>query len=282
MSPEYRVAEIDDNDSVPFIILTVATPSHSETAVRLTNSAKKLGLPYISIEIPSIHRSVSPRGINDPDYSKPSLISTVMAELERPILYLDADMIVAARPFLIEYLAAEEFDFGIFNWLSLQSNQAYKSTGSSNAGPTVYTFSHGVDATSRTQLICSGCVHYWGCSEYSIELLAAWRDCVTRNPECVDDHSLDYAFNNLPSADKLKTFWLPRAYARYAWWVFDTPVLNHPDYPNPGLGFVPFPDSRGRQRIHMEQLSPRLLTSREATLRDHRFVVGPDGSPQWV
>ena len=282
MSPHYALREVDDNDSVPFIILSAATPSHSETADRLTNSIKKLGLPYISIEIPTIHRSVSPRGTDDPDYCKPNLISTVMAELQRPILYMDSDVVVEAHPFLIEYLSAEFYDFGIFNWLSLPSNQAYKPTGSSDSGLTVYAFSHGVDAISRTQLVCSGAVQYWGCSQKSIELLDGWRDCVTNNPECPDDHSLDYAFNNLPFADKLKTFWLPRAYARYAWWIFDTPVLNHPDYPNPGVGSVPLAEFRGRPRVHMEQLTPRDLTSQEMTLRDNCFVVGPDGVPRVI
>jgi len=282
MSPRYAVVDIDDNDSAPFVVLTVATPSHSDTAARLTNSARKLGLPHISIEVPTIHRSVSPRGTDDPDYCKASLISTVMAELERPILYLDSDMIVEARPFLIEYLSAEDHDFGIFNWLGLPSNHAYKPTGTTDSGRTVYQFSHGVDAISRTQLVCSGGVQYWGCSQQSIELLDAWRDCVTNNPESPDDHSLDWAFNNVESVEKLKTFWLPRAYVRLAWWIFDTPVLNHPDYPNPGSGSVPLTEFRGRPRVHMEQLTPRLLTYQEEMLRDHRFVVGPDGMPHVV
>ncbi len=283
MTPHhYGLREVDDNDSVPFIILSVATPSHSEASDRLNDSVKKMGLPYISIEVPTIHRSVSPRGTDDPDYCKPNLISAVMAELERPILYLDSDVVMEARPFLIEYLSAEDYDFGIFNWLSLPSNQAYKPTGSKHSGLTVYAFSHGVDAISRTQLVCSGAVQYWGCSQNSIELLDRWRDCVTSNPESPDDHSLDYAFNNSRFADTLKTFWLPRAYARYAWWIFDTPVLNHPDFPNPGLGFVPLAEFKGRPRIHMEQLSPRVLTSQEKTLRGNRFVVGPEGAPRVV
>ena len=176
MSPRFAVVDIDVSDSVPFVVLTVATASHSDTAARLTNSTRKLGLPHISIEVPTIHRSVSPRGTDGPDYCKASLISTVLAELERPILHLD----------------------------------------------------------------------------------------------------------NVESVKKLKTFWLPRAYVRLAWWIFYSPVLDHPDYPNPGLSSVPLTEFRGRPRVHMEQLTPRLLTCREEMLRDHRFVVGPDGMPHVV
>jgi len=281
-TPTFVVREIDDNNSVPYIIFFAATASHSESSSRLTASIKKFGLPFISVEIPTIHRSVSPRGTDDPTYCKANLISAVMADLKRPILYLDADIIVEARPFLIDYLCAEDYDFGIFNWLTLPTNQAYKPTGSSASGVTVFRFSHAVDAISRTQLVCSGAVQYWGCSDVSIELLSHWRDCVIANPGCPDDHSLDYAFNNLPFADKLKTYWLPRAYIRYAWWVFDKPVLNHPDYPNPGVGFTELAEFRGRPRIHMDRLLPRILTGQEQTLRSNSFVVAPDGAPQLV
>jgi len=279
---DFFIREIDDNDSVPYVILIAATDSHSEPASRLVGSIKELGLPFVSLRIPAIHRSVSPNGTDDLDYCKAHLISTVMADLKRPIFYLDSDVVVKSRPFLIEYLCAEDYDFGVFNWLALGSNQAYKPTDARRSESVVYRFSHSIDAISRTQLICSGAVQYWGYSNKSSELINLWRDCVANNPGCPDDHSLDYAVNNLNSADELKSFWLPRAYARYAWWVLDAPVIDHPDYPNPGSGFTPLSEFRGKPRVHMDQLSPRLLTTQEETLKCVDFVVGPGGVPQAV
>jgi hypothetical protein len=270
-APEFTIQDADYNLSVPFMVLFAATPSHKEMANRLRESVKNLGLPFVSLEVPTIHKSVSPKGSDDIRYCKANLIAHFLRRQDRPVLYIDSDCIVESYPFLAGYLSAEAYDFAVFNWLNLESNQAYVRDGSESTGLFTYKFSHSIEYVSRTQLICSGAVQYWGCSNVSLKLLSDWMDCVQDNPNCPDDHSLDYAFNNFGQPDCIKSYWLPKAYARYAWWVFDKPVIDHPDYPNPGLGFTSLEVFKDKPRVYMEQLSPRILTSRERTLKTNVF-----------
>lgn len=277
-APEFIIQDADYNQSVPFIVLFAATPSHQGMANRLMGSVKKLGLPFCSLQVPTIHRSVSPKGSDDVRYCKANLIAHILNDKRRPILYVDSDCIIESYPFLIEYLSAEAYDFAIFNWLNLESNQAYMKDESEGANSQTYKFSHSIEYISRTQLICSGAVQYWSNSDISERLLSGWMSCVKSNPNCPDDHSLDYAFNNFDETAPMKSYWLPKAYARYAWWVFDKPVINHPDYPNPGVDFTPLTVFNGKPRVHMEQLSPRILRGNEQALKSRKFTLGLDGS----
>jgi hypothetical protein len=45
-----------------------------------------------------------------------------------------------------------------------------------------------------------------------------------------DDHCLDVAFN-YRSPDRLRFEWLPKEYARYAFWIFSDPIIDHPELP---------------------------------------------------
>jgi hypothetical protein len=277
-APKFIIQDADYNQSVPFIVLFAATPSHQGMANRLKDSVKKLGLPFISLQVPTIHKSVSPKGSDDIRYCKANLIAHILNDKNRPILYIDSDCVVESYPFLIEYLSAEAYDFAIFNWLNLESNQAYVRDESEETDSQTYKFSHSIDYISRTQLICSGAVQYWGYSNISLQLLSKWMDCVENNPNSPDDHSLDYAYNNLEEPLGIKSYWLPKAYARYAWWVFDKPVINHPDYPNPGLGFTSLTVFNGKPRIHVEQLSPRILNGNEQFFKTNKFILSLDGT----
>jgi hypothetical protein len=47
----------------------------------------------------------------------------------------------------------------------------------------------------------------------------------------------------------LKARWLPKAYARIAFWIYAQPVINHAELPGAfGKAFVRINDPKGRQR----------------------------------
>jgi hypothetical protein len=98
----------------------------------------------------------------------------------------------------------------------------------------LYEFSHSIDFLSDDQLICSGAVQFWSNSIASYNLLKFWQFVITSNPSSADDCCLDLAFNNYCSlyTNEINFLSLPKSYARYAWWIFDQPVIDHPDFPN--------------------------------------------------
>jgi len=76
-----------------------------------------------------------------------------------------------------------------------------------------------------------------------------------------DDHCLDFAYNNLGRRSwlfwLLKSRWLPKAYVRYAYWIYVEPVINHRDFPAPNFHFIPIKDPAGRQRYYRSLMEER-------------------------
>jgi hypothetical protein len=51
--------------------------------------------------------------------------------------------------------------------------------------------------------------------------------------------------------------WLAKRYARYAWWIYERPVIDHPEWPASGQGFVPLQELAGKPRIDLRTVAVR-------------------------
>ena len=149
---------------------------------------------------------------------------------------------------------------------------------------------------SDTQLLCCGAVQWYANTTAARGLLKAWQHVIAHSPGSADDKCLDLAFNNLTAvAQPLRTAWLHKSYARYAWWIYERPVIDHPEFPASGAGFIPLEQLEGRPRIHLDRVStprvhpvfPRELlidTEMRTLLRlfEARWhVVGSVSTPLW-
>ena len=240
-----------------FAIASMYTSNYESLANRLLNSIKDFdNLDYIFFETPTIHRSISPRGTDDTEFCKPNFIAHCLATFKRPILYLDCDVVINKYPIMIEEIIKNgTIDFSIFNWLSEEDNAAYipkKIRNKSDDITTIYHFSHSINYQSHDQLICSGAVQFWNHTEPSIRLLSKWKSTIENNAGTQDDHCLDYAFNNFDS--QIKTYWLRKSYARYAWWIFDEPIIDHPQIPYGGSEFLDLNPTDGTKRVYIDRL----------------------------
>ena len=56
---------------------------------------------------------------------------------------------------------------------------------------------------------------------------------------------------------EMRAAWLPKSYARYAWWIFDEPVIDHPQFPNAASTWREISDLSGRQRVYVDRLVPK-------------------------
>jgi len=66
-------------------------------------------------------------------------------------------------------------------------------------------------------------------------LLNAWFQTIQEFPGAPDDHCLDRAFNiRRPMGRDWRWAWLDKAYARYLWWIYVRPVIDHPQFPEKG------------------------------------------------
>lgn len=248
-----------------YVIIGMFTASHCATVQRLLTSLDQFSLPYALYEVPSVHRSISPKGLPDLSYTKANFIWHVLQQARRPVLYLDVDTVIRKPPVYIEELVAAGRDFAILNWLALDSNDAFipiSVTTDASAGPTLnrfYRFSHSIDIYDPGQIICSGAAQLWGTTPAAADLLKAWHTTVATHPGVADDQCLDFAFNNrLGDWPKtLRPTWLPKSYARYAWWIFDEPVIDHPDFPYSGNDWLEIIDQPEARRFFPGKASPR-------------------------
>ncbi len=247
----------------PFVIGAMTTPSHRGFAERLFASCRAQGLPLALFEVPGVHRSISPNGNDDLRFTKANLVHFLLHRYDRPVLYLDADCVIAQPPVHFNGLLQAEADFAIFNWLAEEHTEAYFPVTAGIPGPDgaplsgrrYYGFHHSIDAMSRTQLLCSGAVQWYANTVPARRLLQCWHGVIERAPRSADDKCLDFAFNNLaPQFPGLRVAWLDKSHARYAWWIYVRPVINHPELPHPGDGFAPLDEIDGRPRIHLPQL----------------------------
>ncbi len=288
-----------------FMVGAMMTASHARFGERLAASCHAHDLPLALFEVPHVHSSISTKGLNDLRYTKPNFIRFLLNRYQCPILYLDVDCEVVRSPVLFREFSAQHVDFAIFNWLGEEHTEAYKPVemtvrdafGEHKINDRFYRFSHSIDALSDTQLLCSGAVQWHGRGEGTQWLLEIWQAVIERAPRCADDKCLDLAYNNYPAqAPPLKSVWLKKSYARCAWWIYEAPIIDHPEIPGTGEGFVPLQELQGRPRIHIDSLQLRnvdyifpkdclLDTLTRTTLRMHEgewHKAGTFTTPLWL
>jgi len=124
--PFQSLRVIRGGGSKNFILGAMFTDTYSEKAARLAASCEKFGLPYEFHEVPSVHCSISAHGTADPSFTKANFIHHLLKMHNRPVLYLDADCEVVARPDLISELVRSGCDFAVYNWLADEYTDMFK------------------------------------------------------------------------------------------------------------------------------------------------------------
>jgi hypothetical protein len=222
-----------------YLIAGLYTANYRPLAERLAASLMQFGLPYALYEVPTVHRSMSVRGTDDPTYTKANFVQHLLDTHGVPILYLDSDCVIRSEPKLIRSLVEAGTEFAIYNWLADEHTDAYapvelRGPDGQAVKPAnrFFRFSHSIDAYSPTQLICSGATQLYANTPAARALLNVWAAVIDEHPGVEDDQCLDWAFNfRMPDAPRPKTQWLDKAYARYLFWIFSRPVIDHPQFP---------------------------------------------------
>jgi len=247
----------------PFIVAAMFTSTYSDKALRLAASCEKFSLSYELHEVSAVHSSISVRGIPDPSFTKANFIHNLLEKHRKPVLYIDSDCEFIAPPVLISELVQSNCDFAVYNWLGDDHTDMFMPiTLSKNGLATVsdrfYRYNGSIDWYSTSQLVCSGMVQFYRNSPAARAFLLRWQHTVIKFPGAADDHCLDFAFNNLNKYSWLYWFlkarWLPKTYARYAFWIYVEPVINHPDIPALEDSFARINDPAGRQRRYQSGL----------------------------
>jgi hypothetical protein len=251
-----------------YIVGAMMTPSHARFGERLSASCRAQCLPLALFEVPFIHRSISPSGSEDLRCTKPNFIRFLLDRYQSPVLYLDVDCVIVQQPTRVNDLLAGNVDFAIFNWLAEEHTESYvqadvpvqDGSGRRIERDRYYRFSHSIDLKSQTQLLGSGAVQWYNNTNAARRLLAHWQAVIEMSPCSADDKCLDLAFNNYPSGDPpLTAAWLDKGYARCAWWIYQRPVIDHPEFPHSGTGFARLDALAGRPRIRMNSLQQRTV-----------------------
>jgi hypothetical protein len=261
-----------------YVIGSMFTASYSCKAERLAASCEKLGLPYLLHEVPTVHRSISKFGTEDPAYTKANYIYHLLAELRKPVLYVDADAEFESQPTLIDELVSSGCDFAVYNLLADEYTDMFapiEITLRPDEPPTrnrFYIRSGSMEAYSDSQLMCYGFVQFYRCSPAARNILSRWHKTVVTFRGCADDPCLDFTFNNLTRRSwlywLLKVRWLPKSYARVPWWIYAKPVINHPDPCEVGDGHRRIIDPEGRKQHY-----PALMKRRESHLFPKDCVI---------
>lgn len=249
------------NSSDPVLVVGMFTASHVGTAQRLLASLRQFNLAHALFEVPTVHQSISPKGTPDRTYTKANFIWHAIELAKRPVLYLDIDTVIRRPPELILDLITKGHDFAILNWLTQDNNEAYvplelnQAQNTKNSKNRFFRYSHQINLRSTDQMVCSGAVQLWGPTQAATALLAGWYETITEQPGVPDDQCLDFAFNNRVGGweTALQPYWLPKSYARYAWWIFDEPIIDHPEFPYSGANLPQIDESSGRQRLYVER-----------------------------
>ena len=274
--PLYSLAYEGGKAQSPFIVCAMFTPNYLTLAQRLLSSLELLGLQYGLFKVSAVHRSISARGQGDLSVSKPRFIRFVMQRYNKPVLYVDCDVVFRKEPIEIAHLVSKECDFAVYNWLGDMMNDAWRP----EPGTPLWKFFFQVDLVSDTQLMASGAVQLWCGSEFAVALLSDWEQSLRNHPRSEDDQCLDFAYNHANHAG-LKPHWLTKAYCRYAYWPYVEPVIDHPQFPAPAsdqfhqLGSERF-DRAQLKRVDKHQPFPRdavVNTDSRRLLRQE-----PDGS----
>jgi hypothetical protein len=252
-------------------------------AAKLAASCERFSLPYALHEVPTVHRSISVHGSADLSFTKANFIHHLLQTHKKPVLYLDADCEFSSQPDLITDLDQSGCDFAIYNWLTGEYSDKFIPIDLANPPSSMgryYRFAGSCDLYSTTQLSCSGAVQFYRNSRAARALLSKWHQTVATFPGCADDHCLDFTYNNLGRRSwlfwLLKSRWLPKAYVRYAFWIYVEPVINHRDFPAPNFDFVPIKDPAGRQRYYRSLMKNRIavpLFPRDCIIDTERQLV---------
>jgi len=255
-----------------FLAASMYTPSHRALAERLAASLLALGVPFILYEVPTVHRSISALGSDDPAYTKANFVRYLLDTYGVPILYMDCDCVLRSEPLLIRCLVETGTEFAIYNWLADVHTDAYAPVELRGADGQIvkpadrfFRFWYSVDAYSPTQLMCSGAAQLYANRPAARELLQTWATVIQEHPGVVDDQCLDVAFNSrLTGIRKPRSSWLDKAYARYLFWIYARPVIDHPQFPagrrEPTTPYVPLPEGpRFRLDLAETRSDARLL-----------------------
>ena len=220
----------------PFTVCAFFTPDYRAKAERLAASLDRLNLPYAIFETPAVHRSISRRGGPDLRYSKPRFIGFCLAQAERPILYVDCDIVFRDWPVAVSEAAQGGADFAAFNWLAAPVNDAWMPVQNlpRSTPPRYWGFAFSIQERGLDQLMTSGAVQFWRSTPAARILLNDWEIALTRFAQAPDDHALDFAFNRGNArAAGLHSSWLPSDHIRMAFWPYVKPVIDHPGFPSP-------------------------------------------------
>lgn len=246
-----------------FVAAAMFTSSYAPLAERLLQSFRRFAVPLCLIEVPAIHRSISRHGVADVAWTKANFIRAMLERFQRPILYLDADCELCEFPQRITGLLNEGCEFAVYNWAADRQTAAYVPANVVMPGPSgapqkvtdrFYRFASAFTHHDPRQLLCSGAVQLYANTATTRRLLGAWQATVERFEGSADDHCLDFTFNNRgPELADLRYAWLPKAYARYAWWIYVRPVIDHPQFAAPAGHFAPIPVMDGRKQFYPER-----------------------------
>jgi hypothetical protein len=287
------------------VIGAMFTATYSKKAERLAASCEKLGLPYVIHEIPTVHRSISPRGSDDLAYTKANFIYHLLATHKKPVLYVDCDCEFVSQPDLIDELVRSGCDFAIHNPCAEEYTDRYEAIELSlhPDGPPIrkrfYRWSGFLGWHSNNQLMCCGLVQLYANSIAARALLSRWYRAIATFPGRADDPCLGYVFNNLTRRSWLSWFlkvhWLPKSYARISWWIYAKPVINHAGRPSARTAEAhKIEDSRGRKRYYPSLMQRRNThvfprdciidteTNMVCKIVDGQLVqIGPTGMKLW-
>lgn len=248
--PLRSIRTLSGGEDRSYVVGAMFTSAYSSKAERLAASCEKFGLRYVITEVPTVHRSISPGGSDDLAYTKPNFIRSLISAHRKPVLYVDADCEFVSPPDLIDDLVRSRCDFAIYNWCADECTDMFEPVafdGQSSNGR-FYRFAGSLDYFARDQLVCSGLVQYHAHSFAARSLLRRWHEAIARYRGCADDGALGFVFNNLTRRSLtgwlLKTRWLPKSYARIAWWIYVKPVINHPDLPRRSESNIPINDPK--------------------------------------
>jgi hypothetical protein len=172
-------------------------------------------------------------------------------------------------------------EFAIYNWLADEHTDAYvavelRGPDGQSVKPVdrFYRFSHSIDVYAPTQLICSGASQFYANTDRSRALLRTWAKVIDEHPGVADDQCLDWAFNfRISEAQRPKSLWFDKAYARYLFWIFSRPVIDHPQFPAPGrppaAPHVPLPANPRFRAEAAEMRAEKPLVPRDCLIDTH-------------
>ncbi|HVT56290.1 MAG TPA: hypothetical protein VHD34_09630 [Xanthobacteraceae bacterium] len=240
-----------------YVAVAMATQSILHLAARLRDSLVAHHIEHIIYIVPAIHCSISVKGTPDIEFSKPAFIERCLDKIERPLVYLDADVVLRERPSFDPFVK-EGADFAIYNFLADDKSDAFAPISLPFGGKIwkkrFYMLSHKFEMSDSSQLAAAGPTQFYANSKAARKLLDNWRKTIERLPAVADDESLDYTFNTFKRP--LKTKWLGREYCRYPFWLTTRPVIDHPQFPDASRK-VTFRTVTGAERFDMSKIKKR-------------------------